>query len=138
MAVKEANACKGPARGLPPATEALIRKLVAQAGPRRPVTAVPPTHAAPTREVLFAAEVDGVRCLLFKASTAPAAQPALSPREQEIARLIAKGFPNKAIAAVLDISVWTVCTHLRRIFAKVGVTSRAAMVARIMDSGMPL
>jgi DNA-binding CsgD family transcriptional regulator len=49
--------------------------------------------------------------------------------------MVARGYPNKTIAAVLDISTWTVGTHLRRIFAKLGVTSRAAMVARIMDEG---
>jgi len=59
---------------------------------------------------------------------------ALSPREQEIVRLVAEGHPNKIIAAELDISAWTVGTHLRRIFAKLGVASRAAMVARMAPS----
>jgi hypothetical protein len=35
----------------------------------------------------------------------------------------------------LNISSWTVCTHLRRVFAKLGVGSRAAMVARVHDMG---
>jgi len=60
----------------------------------------------------------------------------LSPREQEIARLVAKGLPNKAIAAVLDISPWTVATHLRRVFAKLGVSSRAEMVARVLKEDL--
>ena len=47
--------------------------------------------------------------------------------------MVAKGYPNKTIAAVLDISPWTVCTHLRRTFAKFGVGSRAAMVARLLE-----
>jgi DNA-binding CsgD family transcriptional regulator len=59
-----------------------------------------------------------------------------SPRESEIARMVAKGYPNKTIAAVLEISSWTVCTHLRRMFAKLRVSSRAAMVARMMDIGL--
>lgn len=59
----------------------------------------------------------------------------LSPREQEIVRIVAEGHPNKIIADVLNISSWTVCTHLRRIFAKLGVGSRAAMVARLFDGG---
>jgi DNA-binding CsgD family transcriptional regulator len=47
--------------------------------------------------------------------------------------MVALGRQNKVIAAVLNISSWTVCTHLRRIFAKLGVTSRAAMVAKVAD-----
>jgi DNA-binding CsgD family transcriptional regulator len=56
----------------------------------------------------------------------------LSPREQEIVRLIAKGLPNKSIAAVLDISIWTVSTHVRRIFAKLHASSRAEVVAQAL------
>ena len=47
--------------------------------------------------------------------------------------MVAKGYPNKTIAGFLNISTWTVGTHLRRIFAKLGVASRAAMIARIME-----
>ena len=50
--------------------------------------------------------------------------------------MVAGGHPNKAIASVLNISSWTVCTYLRRIFAKLGVNSRAAMVARVELSWM--
>jgi DNA-binding CsgD family transcriptional regulator len=49
--------------------------------------------------------------------------------------MVAKGHPNKVIADVLNISSWTVCTHLRRIFAKLGVGSRAAMVAQLLQIG---
>jgi two-component system nitrate/nitrite response regulator NarL len=47
--------------------------------------------------------------------------------------MVAEGHPNKTIAAVLEISSWTVGTYLRRIFAKLNVTSRAAMVAKLME-----
>ena len=57
----------------------------------------------------------------------------LSPREQEIVRLIAKGMPNKGIAAVLDISQYTVATYLKRLFVKLDVCSRAQMVARVLE-----
>lgn len=117
--------------------ESLIRKLTQ--------TALTTSSATPRKlkkddpaGLLFSGEVDGVRCLLVKTETETpqAAIVILSPREKEIARMIAKGFPNKAIAAVLDISVWTVSTHLRRIFAKMGVNSRAAMVARMSSLGL--
>lgn len=90
--------------------------------------------------VLLDTEVDGVRCLLV--SVEPEAEGEttrgkilLSPREEEIARMVAAGYPNKTIAAVLDISSWTVGTHLRRVFAKLGVGSRAAMVASLLKTG---
>lgn len=88
-------------------------------------------------DVLLDITVAGVRCLLLRIQ-----QPGqelhhipLSPREIEIARMVAKGLPNKTIAAVLDISTWTVGTHMRRVFAKLGVGSRAAMVARLAELG---
>lgn len=59
----------------------------------------------------------------------------LSPREQEIARLVAVGYPNKTIAGILDISPWTVATHVRRIFNKLNVHGRAAMIAELARSG---
>ena len=50
--------------------------------------------------------------------------------------MVAKGYPNKTIAAVLEISLWTVGTYSRRTFAKLGVGTRAAMVARLIESGL--
>jgi DNA-binding CsgD family transcriptional regulator len=84
------------------------------------------------QEVILDEEVNGVRCLLLRVH-AKNDRAHLSPREQEIARMVAEGYPNKTIAAVLDISSWTVCTHMRRIFAKLNVRSRAAMVARLVE-----
>ncbi|NJR74225.1 MAG: helix-turn-helix transcriptional regulator [Scytonema sp. CRU_2_7] len=60
----------------------------------------------------------------------------LSPREKAIAKLVAQGLPNKLIGINLDISPWTVATHLRRIFVKLGVTSRTAMIARVFKENL--
>ena len=57
----------------------------------------------------------------------------LTKREGEIATLVAQGNSNKQIANQLHISEWTVSTHLRRVFVKLGVDSRAAMVYRCAD-----
>lgn len=93
-------------------------------------------HSASTaEEVLIDLEVDGNRYLLLRMPPPNGKRVQLSPREQEIVRMVAKGHPNKVIADVLNISSWTVCTHLRRIFAKLGVGSRAAMVAQLLDTG---
>jgi DNA-binding CsgD family transcriptional regulator len=88
-----------------------------------------------SEEVLVDAEVDGSRYLLVRMRIPDHNAIRLSPREQEIVRMVAKGHPNKVIADVLNISSWTVCTHLRRIFAKLGVGSRAAMVAQLLQIG---
>jgi DNA-binding CsgD family transcriptional regulator len=54
----------------------------------------------------------------------------LTGRELEIAVLVAHGCATKSIAFKLRISEWTVATYLRRIFAKLDVSSRAEMVYR--------
>jgi DNA-binding CsgD family transcriptional regulator len=95
-----------------------------------------PVAADPEEKVILDVEVDGVRCVLVRRPPEPGRSDApLSPREREIARMVAKGYPNKVIARVLEISSWTVSTHLRRIFAKLGVSSRAAMVAHLLQEG---
>jgi DNA-binding CsgD family transcriptional regulator len=85
-------------------------------------------------EILIDTQIDGARYLLVRLPEPRPLLVSLSPREQEIVGMVAKGYPNKTIAGVLDINMWTVCTHLRRTFAKLGVTSRAAMVARLMEA----
>jgi len=89
----------------------------------------------PSEEVLLDTEIDGCRYLLLRMPRPVQGRVRLSPRELEIVRMVAKGHPNKVIGDVLNISSWTVCTHLRRIFAKLGVGSRAAMVAQLLEMG---
>jgi DNA-binding CsgD family transcriptional regulator len=84
-------------------------------------------------EIIFDVEVDGSRYLIVRLPRPSQLPVQLSPRESEIVRLVALGHSNKIIADVLSISSWTVCTHLRRIFAKLGVGSRAAMVAHLSE-----
>jgi DNA-binding CsgD family transcriptional regulator len=85
------------------------------------------------QEILLETDLDGSRYLLVRLPSAPYSAPSLSPREGEIVRMVSEGLPNKVIADVLNISSWTVSTHLRRIFAKLGVSSRAAMVAQLLE-----
>lgn len=118
---------------MPLSFRTLIRKIVAQSIHSRKSNAVASKDTGEAGDVLMDMEIEGVRCLLVRSEQPLKAVVRLSPREQEIVRMIAKGYPNKAIAAVLEISSWTVCTHLRRVFAKLGVSSRAAMVAKILE-----
>jgi DNA-binding NarL/FixJ family response regulator len=106
----------------------LIRELVANAAPA--------DSNASGDQVLLEHTVGAVQYLLVRRSLVePADSGLLSPRELEISRLVAKGYVNKTIAGVLEISYYTVDTYLRRIFAKLNVTSRAAMVARLSEEG---
>jgi DNA-binding CsgD family transcriptional regulator len=87
-------------------------------------------------EPVLAFEHSGERYVLFRQTARTERRPvALSGRELEITRMIARGHTNRTIAAVLDISPWTVSTHLRRVFAKLEVGSRAAMVAKLVAQG---
>ena len=88
-------------------------------------------------EVVLEACVNGVRYTLSRSyPPGERLQISLSPREKEIIRLVGKGLANKAIASVLEVSPWTVATHLRRVFAKLGVCSRAEMIARVLENGL--
>jgi len=107
----------------------LFRSLVRQLGVSQSLSPNSRTEVD-SEEILLDVELEGWRYLLIRAATPTKARFQLSPREQEIVRMVAEGHPNKIIAAVLNISCWTVGTHLRRVFAKLGVASRAAMVAR--------
>lgn len=57
------------------------------------------------------------------------AEIALSERETEITALICDGKQNKQVAYILGISEFTVENHLRRIYRKLGIHSRSALVA---------
>ena len=61
-----------------------------------------------------------------------ASGPALSPREEEVLRLVSQGLANKQVARALGITERTVKAHLGRIFREIGVADRtsAALWAR--------
>jgi len=61
-------------------------------------------------------------------SRPPTAESAISPREEEILRLVAWGYSNKEIAAKTDLSVKTVETHKANATKKLGLCSRMDIV----------
>jgi HD-GYP domain-containing protein (c-di-GMP phosphodiesterase class II) len=60
----------------------------------------------------------------------------LTAREVEVLRLLARGMPIKAIGSKLVISPKTVDNHIQSIYAKAGVTTRAAATVFAMQHGL--
>jgi len=69
--------------------------------------------------------------MVGRRSTAPAL--GLTGRQQELMRLVADGRTNAEIATTLHLSPHTVRTHLTNIFERLGVSTRAAAVARVFS-----
>ena len=60
----------------------------------------------------------------------------LSPREEEVVTLVARGSSTRQISATLYISEYTVQNHLRNAFEKVGAGSRGELLKRIFFDGL--
>jgi predicted ATPase/DNA-binding SARP family transcriptional activator/DNA-binding CsgD family transcriptional regulator len=69
-----------------------------------------------------------------KAADAPALH--LTPRQEEVAALVAEGLTNHQIAARLVISEATAETHLARIFKKLGLHSRTQLTVWVNDRSL--
>ncbi|HTG48499.1 MAG TPA: LuxR family transcriptional regulator [Actinomycetota bacterium] len=77
-----------------------------------------------------AAELEGLL------SGSPALPDGLTAREAEVLKLVAAGRTNRDIAVELVISEHTVARHLQNMFAKLGVSSRAAATAYAFEHGL--
>lgn len=62
--------------------------------------------------------------------------PAVTEREQDVIRLIARGLSNQEIGHRLEISPLTVKTHVSRILTKLDCRDRAQLVALAYESGL--
>lgn len=61
---------------------------------------------------------------------------ALTSREQDVLRLVARGWTNKRVGAALFISEKTVSVHLSNVMAKLGATGRTDAVSRAHRAGL--
>jgi DNA-binding NarL/FixJ family response regulator len=60
----------------------------------------------------------------------------LTPREREVATLVARGLANRAIAEALVVGERTVETHVGNILGKLGFSSRAQIAAWAVECGL--
>jgi len=60
----------------------------------------------------------------------------LTPREADVLRLLARGLPNKSIAAALGISDQTVKFHVAAIYGKLGASNRTDAARRALRLGL--
>lgn len=73
----------------------------------------------------------------FSDEREPAAHPAgLTAREVEVLRLVARGLSNPEVAAELVLSPRTVHAHLRSVYRKLDVHSRAAAARSAATLGL--
>ncbi len=121
-----------------------LRTLVRNVGPGPragiPLAEVLPVPASLTPGVALTVDFAAARELgheiIILRVAAPAAAPrpdprllGLSPREREIAALVAAGLSNKQIAARESIALATVKAHVHHILVKTGLPNRAAIAA---------
>lgn len=82
------------------------------------------------------------RVLRFVQSTAPkvpastAPMPDLTPREREVLVLLSRGHTAGSAAAQLRISEHTVKSHVKSLYRKLDVSSRASLVRAALDEGL--
>ncbi|HAZ43929.1 MAG TPA: helix-turn-helix transcriptional regulator [Cyanobacteria bacterium UBA11369] len=115
--------------------EEILKNLVKQIDNSAPSKVLHQTEDT-VDEVLFESHIDGTCYYLVRSRPRDNHPPLLSPREREITKLVALGLDNKSIGKKLGITHWTVATYLRRIFSKLGVCSRTAMIARLLEENL--
>jgi pimeloyl-ACP methyl ester carboxylesterase/DNA-binding CsgD family transcriptional regulator len=80
--------------------------------------------------------LDAIRAFLTLTVTAEAPSP-LSPREREVVALVAQGMTNREIAEAMVISPRTAENHLQHVLNRLGLRSRAHVVAWAIEHGFP-
>jgi LuxR family transcriptional regulator/LuxR family quorum-sensing system transcriptional regulator CciR len=81
-------------------------------------------------ELQAAAQIAHLSYCARVSAAAFTASRSLSPREREVLDWIARGKSNAAIAVIMGLSRHTVGTHVRRLFAKLGVNDRVSAALR--------
>jgi len=109
-------------RGQPPLSPAIARRLLThfRSGDGAPQNHSPqPSAAAQAASALIASE-----------------QERLTPRESEVLTYLSKGFTIKEIAALMGIKWFTVNDHIKSIYKKLNVSSRAEAAVLASKQGL--
>ncbi len=94
-------------------------------------------HADVRAGRLDAAAVEGVLIAAGQSKAKRHIAPAgLTPREIEVLQLIARGASTRRVAQLLDITSKTADTHIERIYAKTGASTRSTVTLFAMRSGL--
>jgi DNA-binding NarL/FixJ family response regulator len=88
---------------------------------------------ASTQELQIILEAMGKRARFDPAGAT--GEKLLTPRETEVAGLVADGFRNREISERMNLSVHTVKNYLYRVYEKLGISSRVELTARLLDRG---
>ncbi|GAA0710947.1 response regulator transcription factor [Dactylosporangium roseum] len=112
--------------------------LLKESPPERLLAAI---HTVAAGEMLFAASVTRRLVEAYAQQSKahvdiPADLSALTAREAEVLRLVARGMTNGEIAEHLTVSEATVKTHLNRSMAKLNLSSRAQAVVVAYETGL--
>jgi non-specific serine/threonine protein kinase len=100
-------------------------------GPRGSQRAWEDGHAATLEQAVSLAEA-----LLTAAPALTTPRGVLSPREQEVAALLARGLTNKQVAAQLVVSPATVRSHVEHILTKLELSTRAQIAVWANQQGL--
>lgn len=88
---------------------------------------------SPSRDAVEAQIRHHIQTLFGLRAATPDAFPGLTNREREVLTGLRRGHTDKTLAATLGISSWTVHTHMKSLFDKLGVHTRAEAVAKLFD-----
>lgn len=88
------------------------------------------------RDLKGTAAVPGPAALADAAASMPPGGRPLSPREQEVLQLIARGFSYADIARLTGVSVHTVQTHIKNLYGKLAVSSKSEAVFEATQLGL--
>ncbi|GAA3455201.1 response regulator [Dactylosporangium matsuzakiense] len=119
-------------RALSSGASGFLLKNAAPAEVLQAVRAVHAGHAALAPEVTARL----IRQFAPPAAPHPFAAGVLSARELQVVRLVARGMSNQQIADELRLSLETVRTYLRRLFAKLGVNDRTHLAVLAHSAGL--